>query len=1325
MNTEHPFCKLHKVIRRAFNATKDTVEEICQELSILLNSYKPQILNLLQHPARDANDRKTISSGEVVLFGTLRQLSPEFIKVTLKLSDYLKLNEVNSAELLHSAVPLQNRLKLSHFETAIRLCYSERQYLIQCLYDCVVGSADTDLHPEIQGIFSYFVDELVYSSLPSNSLISNDPLPSHTTVPLKIIYILDSLRQLSQDLMEYQKHEEYKNIEEKVHLMRYGLIKTERKLLVQLLFQISYQRHLSESEILRCLKSLRQQDGNDTVTIYMMFALMASIDTQTQENGESLLKNFTFIRLFNQEINAGGSWINNQVYGTLLVQWALFLTTSRESFPLEQELRITEEMIDQMFVKGVQTDSFVFINQFILTLKKDDDLNDQFLEYIWLQLDIFVSTIIRKMFSVLIYLKQQQEQEELTNAAAVRRDFEQLINIISVIYSSKPDMAISFWDEDDYLFNFIKYAGDCNSVSMILSFLSMLSALSTGEKCAEYCHEFLKNSKYFSRVNSVVSWNMFVMVIDKCNAVLRNENAVHEINPSDLQIIELFLEVLYKIVFYSKTARLTIYENPQWKILTNITSLLGTKISVNLKASILNTMRAFCQTPELVPFIWQHLEQSHILSTNGILYELDEIETRNETYVQLRAFLNLLNALVRHGMFPENLGVGYRTPGVAPYFQFVIEHVLLKHAYRPYRNASEMYLVNEQCLEFIKLVLNRWKEENYPVNHYGLFLMKHILSNSKVTSEILKPLCSAEDIYQDYNNLNITSTNDNSDYPGRKLNHPRYRHLLEIIEFITENQFLVLKEASTLASIEQILLIHKSALSVMCYMVSTNSSIKVLKILDYLCTSKFMLQGMNSGNRYHKLAQLIGASEYFDMIMSVFVNRLEGNDNVEDDEDELNHTKSNSQLLILDLLIKNLEEFPAIANLAHVLLGFNTRALSATVIHDPSLPTTKVTLFNVVIDRLVTNASNGYHHITPFDQKCQELIFRLSTGKQTSKPLLSFIRNYADNLSVESIKKLVYLGNDEPAHKLLFYSYLFRQIALEMNYYTNHGHRVVVSRMIEELYAISNSMNQQPFVQIIEVMDHFPLSIRETSLSEALKVTKFIEYIDFTNFEVKTSEGSIHYDIRGVYQHLKNMIEESEAKKSFNGPNIMESFMTDVQHLLNTMVKINAERDYAEAVTQLWKGWRHVLEISLINFVEFQGLVNIQSGRLVELVNLLLIKLNSCSPRLAEPISKCILSVAHKVLMCNEFDTTESAFQSFDIRFVIEQLLVTLNNPLIGSSVRGTVYTLILILINSDDSGTFVVLNQLFYKNQSEKWLEIVCKDAIDSLDVWKVRLKY
>jgi len=91
-------------------------------------------------------------------------------------------------------------------------------------------------------------------------------------------------------------------------------------------------------------------------------------------------------------------------------------------------------------------------------------------------------------------------------------------------------------------------------------------------------------------------------------------------------------------------------------------------------------------------------------SNNGLLFELEEIESRNETYPEILAFISLLNVLVQNLCLSatNHLDFNRNSIGLEPYVEFVLEHVYLKVESRSYIHPKEKWMIIETCLNLFE-----------------------------------------------------------------------------------------------------------------------------------------------------------------------------------------------------------------------------------------------------------------------------------------------------------------------------------------------------------------------------------------------------------------------------------------------------------------------------------------------------------------------------------------------------------------------------------------------------------------------------------------------
>ncbi|KAF0697929.1 Aste57867_11426 [Aphanomyces stellatus] len=191
-----------------------------------------------------------------------------------------------------------------------------------------------------------------------------------------------------------------------------------------------------------------------------------------------------------------------------------------------------------------------------------------------------------------------------------------------------------------------------------------------------------------------------------------------------------------------------------------------------LKGAVMDTLASFVTSAPMGQLMWQHLESAQILITappaigttttnQGILFELEQIESMQRKYPATLGFLHLLGKVFPFE-FPDDVGASYRVPGAQPYLDFVL-HVFLKADSREYDVELEKWQLLEQCLRLFDQVLGAYaitpsdfKDEYVVLNpqlgfnkndkHYnkpktlGFMLLTKLLTDSALLRKLLQLL---------------------------------------------------------------------------------------------------------------------------------------------------------------------------------------------------------------------------------------------------------------------------------------------------------------------------------------------------------------------------------------------------------------------------------------------------------------------------------------------------------------------------------------------------------------------------------------------------------
>jgi hypothetical protein len=109
------------------------------------------------------------------------------------------------------------------------------------------------------------------------------------------------------------------------------------------------------------------------------------------------------------------------------------------------------------------------------------------------------------------------------------------------------------------------------------------------------------------------------------------------------------------------------------------------------------------------------------LAQHGLRFELEATESRAGVYPATEGFLELLDALISTHGPPDELGLGYRRPGIMVYLEFVIDDVLLRAHERYYapedrRGAAQRWRLSARALKVLVSVVQHYGINRLPEN---------------------------------------------------------------------------------------------------------------------------------------------------------------------------------------------------------------------------------------------------------------------------------------------------------------------------------------------------------------------------------------------------------------------------------------------------------------------------------------------------------------------------------------------------------------------------------------------------------------------------------
>lgn len=255
---------------------------------------------------------------------------------------------------------------------------------------------------------------------------------------------------------------------------------------------------------------------------------------------------------------------------------------------------------------------------------------------------------------------------------------------------------------------------------------------------------------------------------------------MRQISPDEVESLEAILQVTHSALKGNHLVRKEMLVHPTWRVLYALFHLLTCPVPVSLKASLTNTISQFARDSSAHFVIWQYLDAVQligssgassssmdtqksmksgssasglsggiggganganaqagggsgsasasssmpgIVSGGGILFELSEIESKEETYPYTLAFLDLLNRLLTRHYYESRDTLA--DVNLWPYVQFVMKEVFQRFDQRAYKTAQEKWHIARACLRFFLAILRdsvdafSFSEQTFSQNSYS------------------------------------------------------------------------------------------------------------------------------------------------------------------------------------------------------------------------------------------------------------------------------------------------------------------------------------------------------------------------------------------------------------------------------------------------------------------------------------------------------------------------------------------------------------------------------------------------------------------------------
>ncbi|XP_065669875.1 nuclear pore complex protein Nup205 isoform X2 [Hydra vulgaris] len=1400
--------------------------EIYAELDEVLTKYKPIFLTLLKDQEKDSCHREKLKKAnkegiQIDSHVSLIKLQEAMIQDAFLLSDGLQLNEFTCVELL-----LAGEQQASNFPgmstnlVAALLYHDGRKSLLSALKLLLTARPGVtwtlELDDRIVELIDKFTSQIIENGLVTKllQLLQDISLPNE-------LKKLESARALSDGKHKKQIIE---LIEEQQLLLGDCLFIVAKQNTLPVDDCVSLLNYLK-------IAKPNTPDGSlDFVTARVLLALLSSfncdimdlaVENIGNEQYEDLpyFKDKLFFQSFNQTLCRPDIqyWQTPGIKSTIILCWAIFLRACSAHPHFASFADIFEE--DEVLLDlGIEGDGFNFIRKSIIQSR---NFHEE--EYFLKTVHSFVTSFIVKFPLKIKDIRNHGDEnariiqahlyEGIEPPQGLRHDFKDFMLLVSALYSKDPlqlELCCEYWippeplggmfspkplkknlqaiDERKLMLNkFVQHAGDVLLQPLYIPYIDMLTSLSNNEEAASYCFRLLTSSRSTERSSfCIVSWDHFFLSLKQYYLSLRqvieaSDHRVHlhrhqEISPDELAGLESIIKLIKIVAEKNENVRIAFCENQTWLPVASLLGLVCCPIPANLKGLLLETLAAFSKTPEIAASIWQSLEASQVLQTNtctqksGIAVEIQEIESRNETYPETRGFMKLLDQLTNITI-PQTLGAGHRTPGFDPYLVFLVDSVFLKFKTRAYKDLNEKWDICSEVLQLFVKILQDYDPlpEHFQDTHVliqGVNFGKaskppgyQLLSSLLNYSPMLRMVFSVIDDV-----LELLKTVSSSSCLKGVLESAVGSCLL-LLESVFEKQALftdlVRQNGSSLllSSLDDLLLSVNPRTGAPDYLLIiarflTTNNLKTSVVLSAIRILKYACDGLRVQKEIVSIFSKdeLGARE----LLVGFSEQLE----IDDPEvvDELKDENTNIQDLIrqevIQLLISTIKQ-PS-HNLAQFLLGFEIHIpVSKTNLQDAGVKGFPKTCFHAIITILNKTTSMSY---TPkFKELLYHILYLMCSHQEMGLPTRRYLRTSL-NFFVRHSSVLPFLKNEIDVDQIKFIrlanqqSWLLKALAIEIKVIAASHARSSLQQLIAVLFndscsndctsaSASNYANYPDITQNDTGQSFMGPSFKLNAESKSL-ILSLLSSLSFVQ-DYPPNISLNFFDYSAVEQLFINCEETDEVTSLCNVKKLYKVLMAEINNsqittgqryeLLNEVklvikhaVDRNLVRESFLAKTNSFDAWRQVVEVIFAVCPDDILSLNDKQTILVTLLKELFLQLNNTEhlPELTSPITGTILSLmANLWLLFAQFERVSS--KNYPFMSSISGLLPSIISAITSAKqarMRANLYGAFLYYVqigNMQNSVAAGVVEDIFSKQSKEGWETVAAKELVKYGDMF------
>ncbi|CAI4219128.1 unnamed protein product [Parascedosporium putredinis] len=908
--------------------------DLLRDDSSPLDVFEEELKKVWCRPARSAESRNAINSGNITVNGDEYQINDEFKQNVLNLSDELEINELEAASLVLDSQDDPGILGRSLLECSIIRFHQHRKYVLDIIR--LLVELDREAETETGPVYEYatqYLREGVFASNGAQRIISRcmtamkdirnwvQKLNDKITAAAVLAGVPTS--QLSGEL-------------ETVDFSRVSLIQ-QHELMAVIMCRAIETNLGQEDDFKALLAELKATDKYDCLLVHRIPPLGAFITHLGSVESNSGLNQ---ARKLNAAVcpKEPEQWALPYLQAAFRVWWLSeysgYYIDDIEEGTIVPPVDLDEDgAFDFLLsvagdVKSVEWQDPARVGMRSWLQRKSPHLSSDsvpFSEFfqtaLMSRLEVFIDGFITNLPDVLRRLRvEQDEQRQLSQTHEHDLNLERFLIIIAYAYEGRPEAAANFWsDPDSNLAGFMHWASRRASTPLVTAFCEMLQAISENEDCATSAHEFLMDEGHHAsgklRKSLSLTWAQIFKELNFFSEKIREKPA-----PTPQATFR-----------PGKPSPVVIETEPESAMMLECYLRLITKLATEMLEEISNGFEE--------PYAF-------ILLLTSLLTPVDGASPLNDSLP-----------------FPENLGSSYRMPGIDGFVDYVLGHVLSRKA-DELTDKNQARMLRLRCLDFALVCLNSFNEDLIILaNSTNLPIDSAIAATDLATYVRLHPFARVMEwmltekavtaVFSVIHQPAMEVGNSSPDSPlilgilqaitliSRILD--LQATYLEIIRPIIRNQATYQRlpgSASLYSSFEDGLVGHLNLivdLGTFCGLGLPDLTLSCLKLLERVSVSPRVISAWSSnGGRHTHRNKAIVALEADGDNESISRSFMADLDAPLEPGREMDSPSYMIKIYILDFLYACLRESPKRPSIAHLLLGFQCEVDRLTI--EPNSP---------------------------------------------------------------------------------------------------------------------------------------------------------------------------------------------------------------------------------------------------------------------------------------------------------------------------------------------------------------------------------------------------